>query len=198
MRHTVYFVHATLNGRTSAADGSFWEPFPWGGEEEMAWNNQLFRSADTWLLGRVMYESIVPWWDTVATGGVPDDLPDLTAEDREFARLQHGLRKVVVSHKLEIVAAERTELSRDPVGDLWKLKQSEGRSVLVSCGPALFAQLMAEPGLINELLIVVHPVALDNGPELFGHLQRTVPLELLSATHFSQGALVVRYATRWS
>lgn len=53
MRHTAYFVHTTLNGRISASDGSFWDPFPWGGDEEMAYNNEFFRGADTWLLGRV-------------------------------------------------------------------------------------------------------------------------------------------------
>lgn len=146
MRHTAYFVHTTLNGRISASDGSFWDPFPWGGDEEMAYDNEFFRGADTWLLGRVMYEGIVPWWDTVAAGEVPDDVPGVTAEDQEFARLQHDLHKVVVSNTLQTVAAERTELSRDPVGDLWKLKRGTGKSILVSCGPQLFALLMAEQG----------------------------------------------------
>ncbi len=198
MRCAVYFVHATLNGRISNTDGGFWEPFPWGGEEEMVYNNEFFGTADTWMLGRVMYEAIVPWWETVAAGAVPDDVPDLTAQDREFARLQHDLRKVVVSNSLQTVAGERTELSRDPVRDLWNLKRAEGKSILVSCGPTLFALLMAEPGLIDELLVVVHPVALDNGPMLFDGLRRTVPLKLLSATPYSRGALVVRYATDWS
>lgn len=131
----------------------------------------------------------------MAAGEVPDDVPGVTAEDQEFARLQHDLHKIVVSNTLQTVAAERTELSRDPVGDLWKLKRGTGKSILVSCGPQLFALLMAEQGLIDELLIVVHPVALDNGPLLFERLARTVPLQLLSTRQFSKGALVVRYAT---
>jgi len=194
MRRTVYFAHTTLDGRISTADGGFWEPFPWGEQEEMAYNNEFFRTADTWVLGRRMYEGIVPWWESVAAGNTPDDVPEMTAEDREFARLQHDMHKVVVSDTLQATPGDRTDLSRDPVGDLWALKQAEGSAILLSCGPALFAVFMAEPGLVDELLIVMHPVALHDGPQLYAGLQRTVPVKLLSATPLTRGAAILRYA----
>ena len=64
MRKIVLMMQTTLNGRIANADGAFWEPFPWG-EEEMSYVNQFFRSADTWALGRVVCEAVVPWWDAV-------------------------------------------------------------------------------------------------------------------------------------
>ena len=63
----------------------------------MAFNNALFRIADTWVLGRKMYEGIVPWWDAVAEGAPPEDATALTETDLEFAALQRGMTKVVLS-----------------------------------------------------------------------------------------------------
>ncbi|MGH3101528.1 MAG: hypothetical protein ACRDPU_11115, partial [Thermoleophilia bacterium] len=100
MRTLVVHMQTTLNNRIANADGVFWEPFPWG-EEEMTWLNQRFRAADTWALGRRTYEAIVPWWDQVAAGEVPDDAPGITAADREFAALLSSMTKVVFSRTLE-------------------------------------------------------------------------------------------------
>ena len=67
MRKIVAHMQTTLNSRIANADGVFWEPFPWG-EEEQAYINEFFRAADILALSRVMYEAIVPWWDAVAAG----------------------------------------------------------------------------------------------------------------------------------
>ena len=37
--------------------------------------NEVFRAADTIVLSRVMYEAIVPWWEVVAAGQIPADVP---------------------------------------------------------------------------------------------------------------------------
>ena len=74
MRRIAVHMHTTLNNRIANADGGFREPFAWG-EEEMTYLNQLFRAADTWALSRKVYEAIVPWWHTVASGEVPADAP---------------------------------------------------------------------------------------------------------------------------
>ena len=43
----------------------------------------------------------MPWWDRVAAGEVPDDAPELTAADREYAALLKAMIKVVFSRTLE-------------------------------------------------------------------------------------------------
>jgi hypothetical protein len=108
------------------ADGTFWEPFGWG-EEEMAWINARFRAADTWALGRQTYEAIVPWWDQVAAGQVPDDAPELTAADRELAALLQGMTKVVFSRTLE-PTGDRVVLQGDIAAELAALKRRDGRT----------------------------------------------------------------------
>ena len=122
MRTLVVHMQTTLNNRIANADGVFWEPFPWG-EEEMAWLNQRFRAADTWALGRRTYEAIVPWWDQVAAGEVPDDAPEITAADREFAALLKAMTKVVFSRTLESTG-DRVVVGGDIAGELAALKRA--------------------------------------------------------------------------
>jgi hypothetical protein len=72
VRRIVGHMQTTLNNRIATADGVFWDPFPWG-DEDMAYVNDSYRAADTWRMGRHVYESVVPWWDAVAAGQLPDD-----------------------------------------------------------------------------------------------------------------------------
>ncbi|MBA2309009.1 MAG: dihydrofolate reductase family protein [Pseudonocardiales bacterium] len=131
MRKIVVMMQTTLNNRIANADGEFWEPFPWG-EQEMAYLNQDFRDADTWALSRVLYEAIVPWWDTVARGEVPDDAPLISAADREFAQLQKDMTKVVFSTTLE-PNEDRTVVSGDLATELAALKEQDGTKIILSC-----------------------------------------------------------------
>jgi dihydrofolate reductase len=192
MRKVVVHMQTTLNNRIANADGTFWEPFPWG-EEEMAWINGRFRAADTWALGRRTYEAIVPWWDQVAAGQVPDDAPELTAADREFAALLQGMTKVVLSRTLE-PTGDRAVLKGDIAAELAALKRRGGKDILLSCGPATLAPLTAVPGLIDEYLLVVHPAVITTGPQLFEQLPADLALRLLEARVFDGGAVVLRYA----
>ena len=87
MRRVVVHMQSTLNGCIANAQGSFWQPFPWG-DPEQAHINEVFRAADTIVLSRVLYEAIVPCWEIVAAGQVPDDVPDVSARVVTLARAE--------------------------------------------------------------------------------------------------------------
>jgi len=191
MRKLVFFVHATLDGFMAKADGDLWERFAWG-EEEMAFNNDFFRTADTWVLGRRMYEVIVPWWREVARGATPEDTEHVTAGDREFAALFAGMTVVAVSRTLE--EQDGTHVFGADVADrILALKQQAGKDILLSCGPALLAELAQRPALVDEYLIIVHPAALGSGKPMFGELGHELPLELVEAQSFPGGCVALRY-----
>jgi dihydrofolate reductase len=184
-------MHTTLNNRIANADGGFWEPFAWG-EVEMTYLNQFVREADTWALSRTMYEAIVPWWETVAKGEIPDDAPAITAADRDFAAMLADMTKVVFSRTMP-PADDRTVISGDLAGELAALKRRPGRTILLSCGPATLAPLAGTPGLIDEYLICVHPAATSAGPRLFDGLATDLTLRLLHAKAFDAGCVLLRY-----
>ena len=155
MRKIILHMHTTLDNRIANTQGAFWEPFPWG-DAEMACINEQFRAADTWAMGRRLYEAVVPWWDTVARGEAPGDIADISEADREFAQILAGMTKVVFSRTLA-PASDRVVIHGDLAAELGTLKRRDGRTIMLSCGPAALAPLAATPGLIDEYLIVVHP-----------------------------------------
>jgi dihydrofolate reductase len=191
LRRIAVHMQSTFNGRIASADGGFWEPFAWG-QEEMAYLNQFFRMADTWALSRKLYEAIVPWWDTVATGEIPGDAPAITAAEREFAAMLANLSEVVFSRTLA-PADDRAVISGDIADQLAALKDRAGKTIMLSCGPATLAPLASTPGLIDEYLIAVHPAAIGAGPQLLDGLSTDLALRLLEAKVFNSGCLILRY-----
>ena len=191
MRSIAVHMQATFNNRIANADGGFWEPFAWG-EPEMTYLNQFFRAADTWALSRKMYEAVVPWWDTVARGEIPDDAPAITAADRDFAGMLSTMTKVVFSRTLP-PADDRVVISGDLADQLTSLKRRPGKTILLSCGPATLAPLAGTPGLIDEYLIAVHPAVIGGGPQLFDGLSTDLALRLVEAKAFDSGCVVLRY-----
>jgi dihydrofolate reductase len=183
-------MQSTFNSRIAKADGTFWEPFAWG-EDEMAYLNEFFRTADTWALSRKLYEAIVPWWETVAKGEIPDDASAITPADREFAAILTNMTKVVFSRTLPS-AEDRDVISGDIAGQLAALKRGTGKTILLSCGPATLAPLAGTLGLIDEYLIAVHPSVISAGPQLFDGLSTNLTLRLLQAKAFDAGCLVMR------
>jgi dihydrofolate reductase len=187
-------MQMTLNNRIANAYGVFWEPFAWG-EPEMTYINDLFRAADTFALSRVLYEAIVPWWDTVAAGEVPDDAVHLSAADKEFAHLQKNMTKVVFSTTLE-PSDDRVVISGDLAQQLADLKAQDGRNIILGCGPATLAPLAETPSLIDEYVLVVHPAVISDGPQLFEGLKTDLALQLTTAKVFDAGAVILHYDVR--
>ena len=193
MRKLVVHMQTTLDNRIANDQGVFWEPFPWG-QVEQDYINDHYARADAWVMSRPIYEAVVPWWETVARGEVPDDVEGITEVDREFARLLAGMTKVVISRTID-PAPGREVIDGDIAAHLEKLKAGEGRDVILSCGPATLAPLTATPGLIDEYLVVVHPAVLGSGPRLFGANTTDLGLRLAESKVFDGGCVVLRYET---
>jgi dihydrofolate reductase len=193
MRKVVVHMQSTLDNRIANGQGLFWKPFPYG-DEEMAYVNDAFRAADTWVMGRRIYEAVVPWWERVASGEVPEDLAEITPVFREFAEILSGMTKVVFSRTLA-PAANRVVIRDDVAAQLAALKQRPGRDILLSCGPTALAALVATPGVIDEYLLVLHPAVIIDGPRLFSDLTTNLALRLVDSKVFDAGCVVLRYRT---
>lgn len=191
MRRVIFHAHTTLDGRIANREGMFWQPFPWG-EEEMNYINDLFRSADTWVLGRLMHDVIVPWWTDVAAGKIPEGVAQIGPASEEFARIFLELDIVVFSRALAGVG-DMTVLRADPVEELMALKKAGGRDIILSCGPDLLAPLATAPDLIDEYAFAMHPMVLSTGKRLFEAMPEDLPLRLVGSRVFQGGAVVVRY-----
>ena len=190
MRKLIFNAQTTLNNRIANDEGQFWDPFPWG-DTEQAFTNAIYRTTDTWVMTRKVFEVIVPWWTLVAEGEVPDDVPAVSEVDQEFARIFAGTKKIAISNTMT-PSPDQLILSGDIAAQLQSLKEEPGSDVILSVGPATLAPLLAAPGLIDEFLLVIHPTTLSSGPRLFDDAD--LKLRLIEATPFDGGAIVVRYS----
>jgi dihydrofolate reductase len=146
-----------------------------------------FGGADAVLFDRRAYEILVPYWDEY-------DIDDASGSESEaeFARVFRGTRRIVFSDSLESVD-ERAILIKDNVAaEVARLKSQPGGYLLLDCGPELLTTCV-NAGLVDEFRPVVCPVALGRGVSLFGDLQHTLRLELLSTASLTSGAVQHRY-----
>jgi dihydrofolate reductase len=111
----------------------------------------------------------------------------------EWADKLNSMPKFVVSSTLtEAKWSNSTILKGDVVSEVAKLKQEIHGEILVYASYQLVHTLM-EHDLVDELRLVVFPVALGAGQRLFGPTSNQRPLRLVDATTIGDGLTFVTY-----
>ena len=169
-------------------DGVVEEPgdwhFPYFNDEMGAAVDAGLRSADTLLLGRKTYDDHAGAWPEREAAG---------EEDAEFAKALGDVRKIVVSRqRLELTWRNSEQLQGDLVGAVAALKNEPGGPIATSGSISVVRQLLAA-GLLDELRLLVHPIAVRKGMRLFDEGERPIPLRLISSEAFSTGVLNLVY-----
>jgi dihydrofolate reductase len=169
-------------------DGVVEEPgnwhFPYFNDEMGVAVDAVLGNADTMLLGRKTYDDHAGAWpEREAAGG----------EDAEFAKVLGDARKIVVSRQRPELTWRNTEqLQGDLVEGVTALKNEPGGNIAMSGSISVVRQLLAA-GLLDELHLLVHPIAVRKGMRLFDEGETPIPLELLSSQAFSTGVLNLVY-----
>ncbi|MFF2557543.1 dihydrofolate reductase family protein [Nocardia sp. NPDC058058] len=171
-------------------DGVIGEPqdwhFPYFNDEMGAAVGSQLATADTLLLGRATYEGFAAAWPERENGD---------GEDAGMAKTLGDARKIVVSHQdLDLPWRNSELLKGDLIEAVTALKQEPGDTdIAISGSPSIVRQLLAA-GVLDELHLLVHPIALRHGLRLFDEGD-PIPLRLLSATPFSTGVLHLIYTS---
>jgi dihydrofolate reductase len=171
-------------------DGVVEEPgdwhFPYFNDEMGAAVDAALGSADTLLLGRKTYDDHAGAWpEREAEGG----------EDAEFAKVLGDARKIVVSRnqQLELTWRNSELLQGDLVQAVTTLKHEPGDGNIGTSGSISVVRQLLAAGLLDELHLLVHPIAVRKGMRLFDEGETPVPLRLLSSEAFSTGVLHLVY-----
>jgi dihydrofolate reductase len=169
-------------------DGVVEEPgdwhFPYFNDEMGAAVDAALGSADTMLLGRKTYDDHAGAWPQLEAAG---------GEDAEFAKRLGDARKLVVSRGQPELSWRNSELLEgDLVEAVAALKDEPGGNIAMSGSVSVVRQLLAA-GLLDELRLLVHPIAVRKGMRLFDDGERPIPLKLLSSEAFSTGVLSLVY-----
>jgi dihydrofolate reductase len=103
-------------------------------------------------------------------------------------------QKIVISNSLDQVEWKNSILIKDNiVEEIQKLRQQPGKNLIVA-GGATVAQTFAKLGLIDEYLIVVHPVILGKGKLLLKDLNVKQYLKLNGTKTYNSGAVELSYS----
>jgi dihydrofolate reductase len=170
-------------------DGVVEEPgdwhFPYFNDEMGAAVDAGFRSTDTLLLGRKTYDDHAGAWPEREVAG---------GEDAEFAKLLGDMRKIVVSRQRPELTWRNSELLEgDLVEAVTALKDQPGGGNIGMSGSVSVVRQLLAAGLLDELHLLVHPIAVRKGMRLFDEGEPPVPLRLLSSEAFSTGVLNLVY-----
>src|SRR5262245_23772517 len=182
MKKIVAGLFISLDGVVEAPDQ--WH-FPYFNEEMGAAVTATFGSADTMLFGRKTYDSFAGAWPEREAAG---------EADAAFAKALGDTRKIVVSNQeLEFTWRNSEQLEGDLVEAVTVLKNEPGSNIGMSGSVSVVRQLLAA-GLVDELHLLVHPIAVRKGMRLFDEGETSVPLELVSSETFETGVLNLVYA----
>jgi dihydrofolate reductase len=169
-------------------DGVVEEPadwhFPYFNDEMGAAVDAVLGTADTVLLGRRTYDDHAGAWPEREAAG---------EEDAEFAKALGDVRKIVVSRqRLELTWRNSEQLQGDLVEAVAALKNEPGGPIATSGSISVVRQLLAA-GLLDELRLLVHPIAVRKGMRLFDEGETPIPLRLMSSETFETGVLNLVY-----
>lgn len=181
MRKIVAGLFIALDGVVEAPDQ--WH-FPYFNDEMGVAVDAMLGAADTILLGRTTYDTFAGAWpEREAAGG----------DDAVFAKKLGDARKIVVTSQPRDFAWRNTErLEGDFVEAVTALKNEPGGDIAMSGSVSIVRQLLAA-GLLDELHLLVHPIAVGKGMRLFDDGGSTLPLRLLSSQTFETGVLNLVY-----
>lgn len=151
----------------------------------------LFQDIDSGFIGYPTASGMIPYWLNVAKN------PSASKPERAIAQAVNSLHPLILSNKEEKLEWENTELlvvksDRDLVEAVKKLKQQQGKNLGVP-GGIRTAQKFVHLGLIDEYVLMVHPVAIGNGQRVF--TDRT-NLMLVNAKTYPSGVMRVCYRQR--
>jgi dihydrofolate reductase len=181
MRKITAGLFIALDGVVEAPDQ--WH-FPYFNEEMGAAVDATLGAADTVLFGRKTYDSFAGAWPEREEAG---------EEDAGLAKKLGDVRKIVASRqKLEFTWRNSEQLEGDLVEAVTALKNEPGGNIGMSGSVSVVRQLLAA-GLLDELHLLVHPIAVRKGMRLFDEGETPIPLKLISSETFETGVLNLVY-----
>lgn len=137
------------------------------------------------LFGRTTYQQLSSYW-----GQVPNN-PNAADWEKVYAGKMNPLPKAVVSTGLATADWESSTILRD-AGAVADYKARAAGDVLVY-GSATLVQELARRNLIDEYHLLVHPVLLGGGTNLFGAMGQRQNLSRTRTENFDSGIVLNVY-----
>lgn len=174
MRKVIAAIYLSLDG---VMENPAWT-VPYWDEDLAKLQRDLNFSSDALLLGRVTYEGFAAAWP-----GMKDE--------EGFADRMNSLPKYVASRTLQTAEWNASILQGDVAQEVAQLKQQPGENILLY-GSAELVRYLLQHNLIDEYRLMVHPVVVGSGKQLF-QAGTQANMQLLDTKTTSTGVVVLTY-----
>ena len=159
--------------------------FPYFDENMGAAVTEDYAGTDVLLLGRVTYDSFAGAWPERESAG---------EVDAPMAKQLGDLRKVVATRGGQDLGWRNAERTSDVLATVKELRQQPGLEKVLVAGSISIVQQLLAAGELDELHLLVHPVAAQHGRRLFTDDAEAQPLTLLSSAVFPTGVVRLVYS----
>jgi dihydrofolate reductase len=150
------------------------------GDELERFSIEQLDSAEAVIYGGVTYKGMESYWKN---------------ENGEVADRVNGMKKYVCSESIETTDWNNTEILRNAVTDIARLKQG-GEGNLFVFGSGKLCNSLIKAGLFDEYRLCIAPMILGKGRQLFKEGVPTENLSLLEARTLTTGGVLLRYACK--
>ncbi len=187
-RALISAMQVTLDGYSHGAkDESDWV-------DSWADGLELLPPVDAFVLGGGMYPGYEQFWTTMLDD--PTAASDMLGRDpypREltYARVAAETPHLVLSKTLTEARWPTAQIVHD-IDEIRTLREQPGKAVYVVGGPRLVTSLIGA-GLVDEMHLIVHPVAVGDGTALFGGISERQAFDLVSAEAMASGRVHLTY-----
>jgi dihydrofolate reductase len=182
MRKVVSGLFISLDGVTESPDQWQFDHFD---EGMMAALGEYVAETDTVLMGRVTYQEWTGYWPT--------------STDEPFASFINNAPKYVVSTTLNRVEWGKwdniTLIKENLAEAITRLKQQPGKNIGVTGSPTLVQSLL-QSDLLDELMLMIHPVVAGSGKRLFKDGSELKRLKLVNTNTTPTGVAILTYQPR--
>ena len=207
MRDLILKMAMSLDGFVSDLDGR--NGWMFGADHEAkTWAVDYLWNASLHIMGSHTFQAMAAWWPTSTDMFAPPmnqipkavfsrQGPAVLTKVSEAASLDEARARAGTTQSAELQPgaqswAEAYVASGELAKEVAALKAREGKPIIAHGGVRFARSLVAE-GLVDQLALIVAPVALGQGLSLFSELAAPMPLELVSSTAFSGGAVAQIY-----
>jgi dihydrofolate reductase len=182
MRKIRVFNSVSLDGYYTDAHNDYtWAHHGANDPDLMEFTKGNAQGANALVFGRVTYDVMVAWWPT----------PEAASAMPDVARGMNAAPKYVFSRTLDRVDwANTTLLKDDPAKEIARIRQTPGPDMTVLGSGTIGAQ----PGLIDEVQLLVCPVVLGSGKNQFAGVSGRPWWTLLRSRTFQNGRVFLAYS----
>ncbi len=156
---------------------------------------QLIPDVDCFVQGGGMYPGYGMYWAAIEAdpkAPPPFQTHPPTPQEIAYARFAAKTPHYVLSKTLETVAWPKSARVVRDIDALRKLKEEPGKNTYVVGGATLVNALL-NAHLLDEIKLIVHPLLLGGGKQLFGHLDKRRGLQFVRSDPGKAGRIILTY-----